>query len=103
MKVKHFDGSFFYSEIVVLQRRPVDLDIINIFPNPFIDNFGFTFNTKIDESITVNLYEASGKLVYSETGKFTGIYKEIETKSYPKGVYFLQVIIGNKQFYTKKC
>jgi photosystem II stability/assembly factor-like uncharacterized protein len=101
LKVNHVDGSFFYSDIVVLQRRQVDLDIINIFPNPFIDNIGFTFNNIIDEAITVNLYEASGKLVYTETGKFSGIYKEIETKSYTKGVYFLQVIVGNKQF-TKK-
>lgn len=101
LKVNHVDGSFFYSDIVVLQRRQVDLDIINIFPNPFIDNIGFAFNNIIDESITINLYGASGKLVYSETGKFNGIYKEIETKSYAKGVYFLQVIVGDKQF-TKK-
>jgi photosystem II stability/assembly factor-like uncharacterized protein len=101
LKVNHVDGSFFYSDIVVLQRRQVDLDIINIFPNPFIDNIGFTFNNIINEQITVNLYEASGKLVYTETGKFNGIYKEIGTKSYAKGVYFLQVIVGDKQFSRK--
>lgn len=101
LKVNHVDGSFFYSDIVVLQRSQVDLDIINIFPNPFVNNIGFTFNNIIDESITINLYEASGKLVYSETGKFSGIYKEIETKSYAKGVYFLQVTVGNQQFTRK--
>ncbi|MFT6148730.1 MAG: photosystem II stability/assembly factor-like uncharacterized protein [Saprospiraceae bacterium] len=101
LKVNNFDGSFFYSDIVVLQRRQVDLDIINIFPNPFIDNIGFTFNNIIDEPITINLYDAAGKLVYTETGNFTGIYKEIETKSYAKGVYILQVIVGNEQFARK--
>jgi photosystem II stability/assembly factor-like uncharacterized protein len=101
LKVNHVDGSFFYSDIVVLQRRQIDLDIINIFPNPFIDNIGFTFNNMIDEEITVNLYEASGKLIYAETDSFNGIYKEIETKDYPKGVYFLQVIVGSNQFTRK--
>lgn len=101
LKVNHVDGSFFYSDIVVLQRRQTDLDIINIFPNPFINNIGFTFNNVIDETITVNLYEASGKLVYTETGKFSGIYKEIETNSFAKGVYFLQITVGNKQFTRK--
>ncbi len=101
LKVKNFDGSFFYSDIIVLQRKQVDLDIVNVFPNPFNDFIGFTFNNIINEDITVNLYEASGKLVYSETGKFTGIYKTIATADYARGVYFLQVIVGTKQFSRK--
>ncbi len=101
LKVLNFDGTFFYSNIKVLQRRETELDIVNIFPNPFIDNIGITFNNIVDEEVTVNIYDATGKLAHTQTGGFDGAYMEIETSSYPTGVYFLQVIVGEKQFTRK--
>ena len=98
LKVINFDGSFFYSETVVLQRREEDLAIINTFPNPFVDNFGITFNNVLDESITVNVYDAVGKLLISETENFEGVYKEINASKLTRGVYFVQIIVGNQQF-----
>lgn len=95
LKVISFDGSFFYSDVAVLQRRQEDLALLNVFPNPFVDNFGITFNTIIDESVTINIYEASGKLVFTETEGFTGVYKEINGQNLAAGVYFLQVIVGD--------
>lgn len=101
LKVISYDGSFFYSDIVVLQRRQEDLALLNIFPSPFENSFGFTFNNLVNEPLTTNLYNASGKLVFSETETFTGIYKEIDTQQLARGVYFLQIIIGDNQLTHK--
>lgn len=98
LKVINFDGTFFYSETVVLQRRQEDLAIINTFPNPFVDKFGITFNNILDEAVTVNVYDAAGKLLISETENFEGVYKEINATKLTRGVYFVQIIVGDKTF-----
>ena len=101
LKVINFDGSFFYSETVVLRRNEEDLAIINVFPNPFIYNFGITFNKVLDESVTINIYDATGKLALSETESFKGVYKEIDTRKLSRGVYFVKIIVGNQKFIHK--
>jgi photosystem II stability/assembly factor-like uncharacterized protein len=98
LKVLNFDGSFFYSETVVLQRREEDLAIINTFPNPFVDKFGITFNNVLDEAVTVNVYDATGKLLISETENFEGVYKEVNATRLTRGVYFVEVLVGNQRF-----
>jgi hypothetical protein len=98
LKVLNFDGSYFYSNTVVLQRKAEDLAIINTFPNPFVDKFGITFNNIVNEAVTINVYDATGKLLMSETESFEGIYKEIDATSLSRGVYIVQVLVGNQQF-----
>ena len=101
LKVLNFDGSYFYSDIVVLQRREEELAIVNTFPNPFVDKFGITFNNFVKESVTINVYDAGGKLLISNTENFEGIYKEIDATALSRGVYLVQILIGNQQFTTR--
>lgn len=98
LKVIAFDSTYFYSETVVLQRRDEELAILNTFPNPFVDKFGISFNSILNETVTVNVYDAAGKLLISETEIFEGAYKEIDASKLTRGVYFVQVIVGNQSF-----
>lgn len=77
---------------------PIVKSSINVYPNPTSDFINIT--TEIQGNKTVNIYDISGKNVYST--EFSGTNKSIETVSLSNGVYNL-VIQGDKNaIETKK-
>jgi hypothetical protein len=61
---------------------------VNIFPNPF--STGITISRSVDSEVTVNVYDAQGRLVL--TKKANGTTVELETSALANGVYSLQLV-----------
>ena len=61
LKVKNFDGTFFYSDVKVLQRREVDLDIINIFPNPTTGEVNIQLEATLKSGLHIAVVEGAGR------------------------------------------
>jgi len=68
-------------------------DEIKIFPNPASDYVEINFFTKQRGHITLNLYDVSGKIVYTETVQSNGIdlIQRIPVNHLPSNVYMLHI------------
>jgi len=83
--------------------KKIELDNINIYPNPSRGIFNLSFKSEVIQDLRVEIFNVMGvKLVSDELEQFIGDYtKEINLKNYDKGVYFLEIknnnIILNKK------
>lgn len=59
----------------------------NLYPNP--GNGIFTLENNSQESITFNIFNTTGQLIYQNT--ITATKAEIDLSSIPKGIYFLKI------------
>ena len=68
LKQVDFDGESSYSDIISLENKYNELDIINVHPNPSDEGFSFTFSSSYsgDEEICLTLYNSTGRVVESK-------------------------------------
>ena len=112
----HFITNYFglYESTVGIneyEKESVDNSIITTYPNPFTDNITIQFQLKNAESITLQIFDQFGRMVYS---------KYIAHKSYKKsayklnwnghdlnghitskGIYYIRIVSGNQSYSTK--
>ncbi len=81
-------------------NRELELDDIDLFPNPNNGTFTVRFSTWSKALTTISIIDVSGKEVYRENIKdFNGRYdNQIDISTAPKGTYFLNIIQGEKVF-----
>jgi hypothetical protein len=74
----------------------LEMDKMNLYPNPSDGKFNLKFNLKNKEDAEVTVYDIQGKQVYNEKlPQFTGEYnKPIDISSNSKGVYFVKIQQG---------
>ncbi len=71
-----------------------------VYPNPFDYNIQISFNESISEDITIDVYDISGKLVYSK--HFSPSKKiRINLENLSSGSYILKAISNGKLFNSK--
>jgi len=70
---------------------------LTVYPNPTAGVFQINYSAAEKGSLQLNIIDAKGKTVYSETiVRFNGEYKkEIDLGRKAKGVYFVEMILGN--------
>ena len=71
-----------------------------IYPNPSTAIFNIKRATTTGENMNVEVYDVTGKLIRSKSNIIDGDY-ELNMNNVSKGLYFLQVSIGNKRLVKK--
>ena len=77
---------------------------ISVFPNPFADNIYISGTIKNSESISSEIIDNTGKIIFNTSeknfsaGKFT---LPVSTPEMAKGIYFVKVMIGNSTYIKK--
>lgn len=66
--------------------------LLEAFPNPTSDNFRLRMDTGLDESVSIKIYDLSGKLM--KTQKLASTNQEISIENLMDGIYYLKVIQG---------
>ncbi|HLP13052.1 MAG TPA: T9SS type A sorting domain-containing protein [Flavobacteriales bacterium] len=94
------NGTYSFSNIVVLDNTEDLILLENLFPNPTNGDIQFDLTTNEDQDFSIDVYDISGKIVlqkkYSqEEGKKTVV---LETSQLSRGVYTLQVCGQNTSF-----
>ena len=86
-----------------IKKNKLKVEKMNFYPNPNNGKFNLSFELESKEKTTIEIYDESGKKVYSEELlDFSGKYnKEIDLSKESKGVYFIKVN-QNKKSLTKK-
>ncbi len=89
------------SDFFELNVENIDVEFINIYPNPNAGVFTLGINSNVNiEGMYVNITNIAGKRVFSE--KITELYQEINIRNQPKGVYFLNLLPADNGVNLKK-
>ncbi len=88
---------------VGVNQLSVDLNSLEVYPNPSTGVFNFSLNIVNKQNITVKIYNAIGQVLSSTNyGRISGqINKELDLTGLSKGVYILQVVGDNGVAYKK--
>jgi Zn-dependent metalloprotease len=83
-----------------VQEVPATVEsAIKIYPNP-ADNYIEVFNTISTTKTTINVYDVTGKLITTKEATF---YKEyVDMSKFSKGLYFVEIMDGDKRIYKTK-
>ncbi len=100
-----------YKGVIPIQEAPSFIEDIsnkiselNIFPNPISNEFSISFDAKVTETVSAQLFSLDGKEVSQllnekiAQGRFV---REFNTNDLPAGIYLLQLNVGGA-FVTKK-
>ncbi len=77
---------------------------MSLFPNPAKENTTLKINSLKTTDIQISVYNMLGEVIESEKSSLTAGENEVKlnTKDYPKGVYFVTVPDGSNSVITKK-
>jgi hypothetical protein len=98
------DGSRKSTNIVILGANDGEIAVSGIYPNPVKTDFTMSVESKLITDVTVNIYDAVGKLVKSVTqGVGTGISQiNLYVDELTPAIYILETINTNKEVVAKQ-
>ncbi|RYZ54274.1 MAG: T9SS type A sorting domain-containing protein, partial [Sphingobacteriales bacterium] len=88
-KIHHFYYKFFDTTTNIQVPGPAP-DII-VFPNPVVDVLYLTWKNGSQKTLTIQLVDGLGRVVYNSAVGWTGLTYEIPVRHLPAGVYTLHV------------
>jgi hypothetical protein len=98
----NYSFDFFTQPFAVRRNKDVPLAINRVFPSPFTNVIGVTFTDLVTSEVVMNLYDAIGRLVATQSTVPNGIYQDLKVDNLAKGIYFLTVKIGDAKPETTK-
>lgn len=92
LKQTDYDGNYTYSSLKSVEIKS-SFDDITVFPNPINGNGSLSFSSLSEENIDINIYDLSGRLVFSKNYKSNKGSNSIiiETENLTQGMYFLSL------------
>jgi hypothetical protein len=98
IKVINNDGSSSYSSVMVVKKNLNDEVIFNYYPNPFTSNIQFTFTDLISKNVKFEMFDITGRLVYSKEEKLDNqAFYILDLPELTSGKYALRVTIDNNE------
>ncbi|MBK9212947.1 MAG: T9SS type A sorting domain-containing protein [Saprospiraceae bacterium] len=95
LKMKDLNGSFTYSPIKILS---VNIgESVKIFPTLVDDKINLSFDQNTSNEVSILVIDIMGKIISRHEIPFDTRQAEIDAISLAKGMYFIQVQIGNKK------
>lgn len=97
LKIIDFDGSYTYSQVVVLQS---DQNIVSKFyPSPFIDEAYFETSLSSADQLDLVIYDVLGRTAFRQQYKLKSGFHKLPLKldHLVKGHYFVQVVSKNTE------
>jgi hypothetical protein len=77
---------------------------IDIFPNPFKNSFLVNFNTKINSTVTFNVFNMTGQIFHLKNQSNPAnenTFEFIFPEKLPAGIYFLEIITDSNRIIKK--
>ncbi|MGH1435814.1 MAG: M6 family metalloprotease domain-containing protein [Lewinella sp.] len=103
IKTVDLDGSFQYSDIILLEREGINFQLTRVFPNPAKEQVTTEYYTDQSTVLQWQLVNTQGQVVAQNSVSLTSgrNFVAIELGSYPAGIYFLRSKNGPDQRVTK--
>lgn len=98
------DGKVVFSPIISLNNsQTIPTTFGSIYPNPVTNQLQITFKTVLTDQISINIINDIGQVVRTVNG---GRVAEgnvmVPMATIPSGLYIVQILSGNKQFFLQK-
>jgi hypothetical protein len=93
-----------YCANVGIAEADLKSNILNVFPNPFTDEFSVLINAAEPSALKIEIYNVLGDRVFvlNESEKITGEYtRSIPTAQLKAGTYFVRTTLNEKTYYKK--
>ncbi|MFI5221752.1 MAG: T9SS type A sorting domain-containing protein, partial [Bacteroidia bacterium] len=104
LKMIDNDEQFKFSPVVTVTIDKTNSGTVTVYPNPFTGSFDLKFNSSVDGKAIISMTDQVGRLIYSETitvQKGANAYRFSEPDGMKAGVYFVNVITGDKNYTSK--
>ncbi len=76
---------------------------MQVFPNPFLNNFNLYLHNFTAHKGDIKIYDAKGSLVFNENILLnSSLYTTINTQSFSKGIYIIKIETDDGFKYVKK-
>ena len=79
----------------VVGEQPLVIESISLQPNPTTDRATISFENNNNELVAVSIYSQDGRLLRHD--KITSNSYSIEKADYPEGIYFINLLMGNRR------
>jgi len=104
-RIKTYDtqGRFTYSNTIIIQLKNTG-EQVNVYPNPFVNKVNLQVSAVVKTVGGFSLYDGTGKLVKRgnyELQAGSNFITIDNLESLSKGVYYLELVNGNKKTQTK--
>ncbi|MEP0984936.1 T9SS type A sorting domain-containing protein [Ekhidna sp.] len=97
-----FDGTETYSEVVMVVFEGQSQLVINVYPNPTRNKLSVSFSSDFNVgSPEIHLVDLKGQKVASWMIAADNNSIEVDLAEYPKGIYLLQMEVGNRTYSHK--
>jgi hypothetical protein len=90
-----------YDNVGINNRKNEPL-VVNVFPNPFVDNVTININGYQGNEINIEIFNHLGLQVFSAANKMPGSKLSINWHCRNSGVYFYRILSGSKQLRAGK-
>jgi Secretion system C-terminal sorting domain len=103
LKLNDNSGKSSYSNVIIIQLK-TSKTFISTYPNPFTSQVNIQTESAVKGSATITLFDGTGKLVkHLDTNLQAGTnYITLDNlQTLAKGVYYLEIVNGNKKTQTK--
>ena len=88
-----------------IEKPELNADKLNVHPNPFNDNFNITFYSIKKQTVFIELYDISGRVIFKKqehvNANSSNIFNIPVTKTFSNGMYLLQLTTPDKSFFKK--
>ncbi len=98
LKMVDKNGTFTFTNIVLITVNIKGITITGIYPNPFSSKVNISVSTEKAEELSVRIFDNIGKLVYAQQKlipKGTSLFVIDELKTLASGVYMIEVKAGD--------
>jgi hypothetical protein len=92
----------FYSDTIIV-RRDVEPDLVHkVLTNPFTDRIRISFRSMVNSSVTMRMFDTSGKLVMERVDTPNSVAYELNNLRFTPGIYILSIQVGENEPSTHK-
>lgn len=98
LKINHPDNKVSYSKIVAVKNEKKNIIFQKPYPNPFVNTISANISLEKEESITIHLFDLSGKMLKTEMRygiKGNNLVTISKLDQLSKGIYLLRITAGN--------
>jgi hypothetical protein len=93
-------GTFTTASKKEAESTGTNKSVINVYPNPFIDQISMDIFAAEETKVTWNIYDITGKVVLNKTESITSGYTtlNISAGDLPSGVYMLNAMLNDQMY-----
>jgi hypothetical protein len=88
-----FDGTYYYSDIEVIEIKETNITTVQVYPNPTTDWIKVNAETTVE---TINIMDMNGRTIINTTVQDS--FGEVNVSDLPKGQYFININFEGGEF-----